>query len=329
MKPSPLLLLAMLLAACTTTPPPAIPAPTPAPAQSETLYFQSLTFPGHLWTPFMPPAEEGTPTKISGILRLPPRTGPVPAVILTHGCGSITSGEIAWGRKLTEFGIASFLVQSFGARSIPEVCTGQHSVNIASMLADAYSALDLLASDPRIDPSRIAIMGLSFGGRTALWASHVRFRERYGKGSAQFAAYLAFYPASCYIRLADEGQVSGGPIRIFHGAADDWIPIGPCKEYIARLRRAGIDAELREYAGAHHSFDDAQSPSQRLPDPLTPGNCVFVEQGGKIVDSATSREASIDAPCVSRGVTIGYNAAAHSQSVQDVQSFLSTVFGLK
>ena len=277
----------------------------------------------------MPPAEEGKPTKVSGILRLPPRTGRVPAVILTHGCASITSGEMQWASKLTEFGIATFMLHSFGARSIPEVCTGQHSVNIASMLADAYGALDLLAADPRIDASRIAIMGLSFGGRTALWASHARFRERYGKGAAQFAAYLAFYPASCYIKLADEERVSGGPIRIFHGAADDWIPIGPCKEYVARLRGAGIDANLHEYAGAHHSFDDAQSPGQRLPDALTPGNCTFVEQDGKIVDSATGRGAGIEAPCVSRGVSIGYNAAAHRQSVQDVQSFLSTVFRLK
>jgi dienelactone hydrolase len=321
-------LLAVLLASCAFTGPPETTA-TPAPAQSETLYFQSLSFPGHLWTPFMPPAEEGASTKVSGMLKLPPRTGRVPAVIITHGCASITSGELEWASKLNEFGIATFLVHSFGARHIPEVCTGQHLVNIASMLADAYGALELLANDPRIDASRIAILGLSFGGRTALWSSQARFQERYHKGTSRFAAHLALYPASCYIRLADEERINGGPIRIFHGAADDWTPIGPCKEYIARLRSAGVDADLLEYAGALHAFDDPQTPMTTLPDALTPGNCVFAEQDGKIVDTATGREAGIESPCVSRGVSIGYHAEAHRKVVQDVRSFLSTLFQLK
>jgi dienelactone hydrolase len=112
------------------------------------------------------------------------------------------------------------------------------------MLADVYGAHHLLAAHPRIDPDRIGIMGLSFGGRTALWASMARFQEQYGKGDAPFAAYLAFYPASCYLHLDGETDVAGGPIRIFHGEADDWIPIGPCQEYIGHLQQAGVDADL-------------------------------------------------------------------------------------
>jgi hypothetical protein len=86
---------------------------------------------------------------------------------------------------------------------------------------------------------------------------------------------------------------------------------------------------MLEYADALHAFDDPQTPMATLPDALTPGNCAFAEQDGQIVDTATGREAGIDSPCVSRGVSIGYNAEAHRQVVQDVRSFLSTVFRLK
>jgi dienelactone hydrolase len=132
--------------------------------------------------------------------------------------------------------------------------------HVASVMVDAYRALDFLAANPRVDASRIAILGASFGGRTALWTSSIRFRERYSPSRANFAAHLAFYPAACWITLADEVSVSGVPIRIFHGTADERGPIGPCRAYVERLRRAGKDAALLEYPGAPHSFDAPGAP---------------------------------------------------------------------
>ncbi len=326
MKAAMLVLLSILLAGCASAP----PLTTLAQGESGTISFQSLTFPGHLWTPFMPPPAEGSPAIVTGTLTIPPGTAPVPAIILTHGCGGIVGKETDWATKLNRLGIATFVVDSFGGRNVPEACTGRYSVNIASVLTDMYRALNLLATHPRVDSSRIAILGLSFGGRTALWVSQTRFQERYGQGPLRFAAHLAFYPASCYIRLADEDQISGGPIRIFHGAADDRMPVGPCREYIERLRRAGKDAALFEYAGAHHGFDDPRLPSsRRLPDVLTPGNCPFVEKDGNVVDPATGRVAGNDSPCISRGASEGYNSEAHRKAVEDVEAFLKTVFRLK
>jgi hypothetical protein len=144
------------------------PSPAPAPAQRETIAFESLTFPGTLWSPFMPPMAEGVPTTISGILTLPSDSGPLPAVIIMHGCSGVGPSELGWAERLNGLGIATFVVQSFGGRDIPEVCTGRHAINIASVLMDAYRALELLAAHPRLNPAQIAVMGFSFGGRTAL-----------------------------------------------------------------------------------------------------------------------------------------------------------------
>jgi dienelactone hydrolase len=108
-------------------------------------------------------------------------------------------------------------------------------------------------------------MGFSFGGRTALWASHPRFQQRYGSGPSRFAAHLAFYPTSCHIRLADEDRVGDAPIRIFHGAADEVTIISRCREYVAKLRNAGRDVGLFEYAGARHWFDNADLANRQTP----------------------------------------------------------------
>jgi dienelactone hydrolase len=179
----------------------------------------------------------------------------------------------------------------------------------------------------RIDIGRVAIMGFSFGGRTALWTAYPSFQARYGAHAPRFAAHLGVYPTACYVEVVDEARIGDVPIRIFHGTADDWTPVEPCREFVARLRRAGKDAALFEYAEAGHRFDNDSLPShQVLPDALSVRNCVFVERAGSIVD-ADGRVAGVDSPCYARGASIGYSADARRQSLADVHAFLRARFG--
>jgi dienelactone hydrolase len=299
--------------------------------QIEIVNFQSLTFPGSLFTPpFMPPPQEGTPATIFGILRLPDGTGRVPAVVLTHGCSGITGAETYWAGSLIQLGVATIVVNSFTGRGIPRVCTGPHTISMASLLTDVYRARDLLAAHPRIDPTRIVVMGFSLGGRTALWASHPRFQQRYGPASSRFVAHLAFYPGSCHIRLADEDRVGDAPIRIFHGAADDATVIVRCREYVARLRNAGKDVALFEYAGARHWFDNADLANrQTMRGVVNFSNCTFLERDDRIVDAATGELAGMKSPCVVSEGSFGYHPEAHRQAAADVQNFLRLLFQLQ
>jgi dienelactone hydrolase len=316
-------LVALFVAGCAAAPPLA----TLSQGTTGTISFQSLTFPGHLWDPFMPPLVEGKSEVVSGTLTLPSGGGPFPAIVLTHGCSGVSAAATGWATTLTRAGIAVFVVDSFGDRYIREVCTGREHVNIASILTDVYRALELVGTHPRIDPSRIGIMGLSFGGRTAVWASQTRFQARYGSGRHRFAAYLAFYPASCFITLADEAKVSGGPIRIFIGTEDDWTPVAQCRQYVDRLRRMGTDVTLFEYPGAYHAFDNTTAPASRYwAEAFSARNCAFIERDGRIVDPATGKVAGIDASCMTRGVHFGHNPDAYRKAVDDVRAFLRVVF---
>ena len=291
----------------------------------ETVEIESLTFPGHIWNPWMPSPSEAVPAAIQGMLTLPPAESKIPAVVITHGCGGVGGGSTMWGRDLVEYGYATLVIDSFGPRGITEVCSGQERMNIATVLHDVYRGLDFLAADPRIDETRIALLGLSFGGRTALWANQTRFRGLYGSDN-EFAAHLSFYPAACYIRLADELEVGDAPMRIFHGTADDWLPIEPCRQYVERMRAAGRDVALFEYEGAHHGFDVASQgpiPAKYL-NALSPRNCAFHEEDGQIIDPDTGDVAGVGSTCVESGITSAYDGDAAAQAKLDVTGFLDS-----
>lgn len=91
---------------------------------TELVSIASLSYPGDLYTPFMPPPGQGTPATALGILRLPPGEGRVPAVVLTHGCSGLTDAEHYWARTLRDAGFATLQVNSFAGRGLASLCRG-------------------------------------------------------------------------------------------------------------------------------------------------------------------------------------------------------------
>lgn len=283
----------------------------------------SLTFDGDFVTPWRPLREQGQPTVVHGVLRLPPGDARVPGVLLLHGCGGIGSGETAWARWLRDRGHATLIVNAFSGRGIASVCHGTHALNVASSLADVAAAAQALARHPRVDASRLAVLGFSTGGRAALWSAHARLREAHGD-SLRFAAHIAFYPDACMVRLADAPD-AGTTIRVLHGSDDDWTPIDACAAMVGRWRDAGADAALLAYEGAPHGFDHPDLAARRVPTIVNLGGCRFAERDGRIVDVAGAT-ASYASPCVRRGGRIGHDAASHERARRDVERILAEAF---
>ncbi len=222
---------------------------------------------------------------ISGSLILPNKVEkPVPAVVILHGQGGVHRNEKDWASRLRRIGIATFIVNS---NKRPDCRNGtcydshQGMVNIV----DAYRALDLLSTHPLIESTQIAVMGFSVGGKASLYSSVNRFQQLWGASEYEFAAFVSFYPG-CNIRFDKDEGVSNKPIRVFHGAQDEWSSPSVCKEYIELLIAAGNDAEITIYDKAHHGFDS--KPEQGAPTTVSSTfhvNCRFEEdsQIGEIV----------------------------------------------
>jgi dienelactone hydrolase len=197
------------------------------------------------------------------------------------------------------------------------------------MLQGAYRALEVLSKHPRIDPNRIAIMGFSKGGVAGLYASLERFQQAYAPANANFSAYIAFY-AGCTTYIDDE-KVSNHPIRVYHGAADDWVPPTTCRDYITRLRAQGRDAQFIEFPGAHHAFDkpDEKAPTA-LPQAQAFRKCRWAENPrGTIINAETGQVFGPNDPCLERGVHVGFDPAAAAAARASVKEFLKATFLLQ
>lgn len=299
--------------------------PTPRTSRIEVLPLRTETV---TTTQFLN-GEHGRETIVAGELLLPPGTAAkFPAVILVHGSGGVGPNVEHWADDLNAIGVAAFVLDSFSGRGIVSTVADQTQLAHVAMMVDAYRALDRLAHHPRIDASRIAIMGFSKGAVPAVYSSSERFSKAYGPKDAQFAAHIGLY-TPCYVSYRDEDKTTGKPIRMFHGLADDWVPAGPCHAYVDKLKKANVDVVMTEFPGAYHAYDVYRPATMKVPNAKTARRCQFSEgDRGAILDRAGKPTVAEADPCVETGTTLEYNAAAHEATVAAVQDFLKTTFRL-
>jgi dienelactone hydrolase len=270
---------------------------------------------------FLTGGKDGKPAIIAGELRIP-KSGSekVAVVVLMAGGGGITPLLEKWAETINSIGVASFVPDSRAGRGI----TDPSKLDIVAPMIDAYRALGVLAAHPNIDPKRIAIMGNSKGSMAALYSSNVRFRDMYGPPEVEFAAHVAV-SAPCVRTYRGDGKVTGKPIRMFHGIADDLFSIEPCREYVARLKQAGVDIQLTELPDADHGFGAFNLKAPEInPQMLTSRKCRLEEgDNGQLLNRATSKPFAPTDACMERGVTFSYNEAAATATMAEVKAFLS------
>ena len=211
---------------------------------------------------FLKGETEGKFVQISGSLQFPNKkwTGRLPAVVILHGGGGVSDNEKVWARGLRKIGIATFVINSNSARGchkqdkMVKICKNAYLHQGMGHIPDAYRALALLSTHPRIDAKRIGVMGFSIGGKAALYASVKRFQKKWGKPGLEFAAYVPFYPG-CKTVFENDEIISDRPIRIFFGEKDDFVSHVLCEEYVNRLSKTGKDVTITVYPKATHAFD--------------------------------------------------------------------------
>lgn len=273
---------------------------------------------------------EGVPTIAAGVLRLPRADGEkLPTVVLAHGSGGLRGNVDYWQQQLNEIGVATFALDIFTARGITSTIEDQDQLGRLAPIVDAYRALEVITARPWVDGSRVVLMGFSRGAQVALYASLTRFRRNYERGSHSYAAYIGFY-TPCFTRYIDDEDVADKPIRLFHGLADDYVPVAPCREYAQRLQACGKDVQLTEYEGAHHAFDNPLLPEALLPGAITARRCRMIEETpGHIVNARTKEPFTFADPCIERGAHVGYHPAATAASTRAVKEFLVALFKRK
>ncbi|HYV65364.1 MAG TPA: dienelactone hydrolase family protein [Myxococcales bacterium] len=272
----------------------------------------------------------GKPVTVNGEFRIAQGAGRLPVVVLVHGSGGYGANVELWVRELNPMGISTFVVDGFTGRGLTQVNTNQALLGRLNLILDVYRALDILAKHPRVDPQRVALMGFSRGGQATLFASLKRFNALWNKSGVELAAHLPFYP-DCMTSYIDDAKLTPHPVLIFGGTPDDYNPIARCKTYAERLKAAGNDVRVIEYASAPHAFDNPllAVPAAALTGAQSVRNCQIREESpGELVNQATHRRFQYTDACVQLDPHVGYDAQATAAARKEVAQFLATTFKL-
>ncbi len=264
----------------------------------------------------------------------------MPAVVLVHGSGGIYKEQITyWARLFNEQGIAAFVIDVFGPRGVKSTGEDQSQVPFATDTADAFAALGVLATHPRIDPKRIAVMGFSRGGITALRSAVIPIANGLAPSGPRFAAHLAIYSGGCAGVLSvtpKPGAFGPAPILFVHGDADDYTYLSDCRAYSERINAAGTPTTFVVLAGARHKFDvDDPRRINARSNPKTKEGCPlefdiidmkFRDRRSGDVLSQDAQQTLMRDLCADKGATLEGNQGARETSGKAVIEFLAKTF---
>jgi len=201
---------------------------------------------------------QGRQIQLTGWLEKPAGAGPFPVVIALHACSGYTAemygGALPqWVPFLQGQGYATFKLDSFTARGYSEVCT-TYAVTADDRAPDVLAAAALLAGRPDVRPDRIAVIGWSHGGGTAVYVArdHTELRPlraQLAVHGGRLAASIGLYPGC--------GNPDGSPVIVpllaLSGALDDWTPAARCVALASMPANRLMTAQV--YPGAYHAFD--------------------------------------------------------------------------
>ncbi len=200
-----------------------------------------------------------TPLAIAARLRLPEGGAEKrPAVIILHGSAGPSGREGGYAKVLNEAGFATLEPDQWAARGLKGGAEGRPRT-VMETLPDLYGARKFLAEHPRIDASRIGVMGFSFGGVASMLAATHAYNDRFLPGE-RFAALMPVYPV-CWLYNTvpgyELGNLVASPIFIVTGALDQYDndPYASQKlvASLAPADRACVTTKVM--ADAHHGFD--------------------------------------------------------------------------
>jgi dienelactone hydrolase len=280
------------------------------------------------------------PRRVSGLLYLPTDATAeqkMPAVVLLHGTMGIQPGrELTYARQFAAMGVAALVVDTFGSRTdmATDYVDRMLKITETMMVADAYAALDFLATRPGIDIRRVALMGFAYGGLSTVLAGYEQVAARFAPDGKRFAAHVGLY-GPC-LATFENNRATGAPVFMLSGEFDTVSDPKRCAATAEELRRGGARVETIRYPGAYAQWDGEQgSPGNPARRPHNMSACRFiVQRDGTVRDGKSGIEMSngfyrkvILALCDEpEGYLLQRDPAVRAQSNRDLGRFLAGVF---
>ena len=198
----------------------------------------------------------------------------LPAVLILHGSSGVDSRGDFYEQALNAAGIATLQIDMWEARNVSGL-TNRPELPVFTY-PDAFSALAFLSKQPGIDPTRIGVLGFSWGGVVSLGASEQLYAAMFGNG-LKFKAHVANYPV-CYgannaaltaplgVTPAQAGtqyiNLTGAPVLIQIGSKDGYDNgTAHCVRLAESVNPSNSNAvRVNQYEGDQHAWDRLMVP---------------------------------------------------------------------
>lgn len=265
---------------------------------------------------------DGSTLRIDGQLFLPsqPIEVPTPLVIVVPGSVGVAVSHLSHAETLTDLGIAAFVLDPFGARSVSSTVANQTQFSFAASAFDVLAALQFVAGLPDIDASRIGAQGHSRGGTAVLSAAMRKMSVAIPGARAKLRAVYSVYPWCGHQFLnPDTGDVR---VRVVIGERDNWCSPQQAQGYAQAIRLAGGDVSFRLFAAAEHSFD-RQPPIETTPDAAVAPHAptIYISDTGAMIHPVTGVEdvSATDRDMMIYGLKAGFGVTGASLGGQGDQ----------
>ena len=194
------------------------------------------------------------------VMRDATQTAPRPGIVMFPDARGIGDTARAYARRLTERYVV-FIADLYGeglftndiARA-RELMTALRS-DVERWRERARAALEAVAHQRAVDPTKLAAIGYCFGGTTAL---------ELGRSGADMAAIVSFHGGLASPRPQDAAHLKARVLAC-HGGADPLVPPAQVTEFVSHMSRAPVDWELQVYARALHAFTNPELAASAPP----------------------------------------------------------------
>ena len=182
-------------------------------------------------------------------------SGPYPAVVIMHGGGGVHRWTTNFASTISGWGYVTLVIDSYGSRNIRSTDQIGHEKGAFHQISDVYGGYRFLSKLGFVDAKRIAIIGFSRGGHTALNAIGEKQSLPDYLGNeltkpGDFAAAVAIYP-NC---IDQEYIVHKAPVLILIGDRDREYNLDCSADVVNRSKASGLKSALHIYRGVTHSY---------------------------------------------------------------------------
>jgi dienelactone hydrolase len=190
------------------------------------------------------------------------KTGKRPGVLLVHYRGGLQGETLEDAQMIAKMGYVVFAEDIFGVATppptVPEMTklTDIYNKDRPLMRQRSNAGYDVLAKNPMVDVSKIAVIGYCFGGTVA-----VELGETGVPALGVVAVHGSFRDFQ-----PERAKNIKGRVLILHGAEDEVAPLTEVNKLVGDLRAAKVNWELQVFSGAQHGFTNPTNASEERAD---------------------------------------------------------------